>query len=123
MKGSKHTCPGPGVGQLMVAPPPMVLDAAFVPHQLLVAVTAPPGLVVKGVCPGVGVLAGMRVKLMTKLLPLALLSTSMPPPFPVAVFPVIVTLESVVVSPDGNGTEVPRLLHKPAPSPAELPLM
>src|SRR6266852_5957 len=121
MKGSKQIWPAPGVGQITVAPPPMVLDAALVPHQLLVAVTAPPGFVVwRLLPPKVAVLPASRLKLITKELPLALLSTLMPPPppglrppVPVALFPVMVTLESVVVSPEGNGTAVCKLLHNP----------
>src|SRR2546427_12751314 len=111
MKGSKQTWPAAGVGQLTVAPPPIVLDAAFVPHQLFVAVTAPPGFVVNRLLPARAgaVLPAIRLKLITKKLPLALLSTITPPPWPAAVFPVMVTLESVVVSPEGNPADIPRL--------------
>jgi hypothetical protein len=105
MKGSKQICPAPGLGQFTVAAPPMVLDALFVPHQLLVAVTCAPGLVVKRLLPpAVALLPASRLKLITKKLPLALLSTftpppppGLPPPAPVALWPVMVTLLSVVV--------------------------
>src|SRR5215470_11124894 len=109
----------------------MVLEAALVPHQLLVALTSAPGLVVKRLLPpAVAEFPAKRLKLITKWLPVALLSTLMPPPppglappLPVALFPVIVTLVSVVVSPVGNPVEVARLFHNPAPSCAVLLLI
>jgi len=91
---------------------------------LFVAVTAPPGFVVNRLLPARAgaVLPAIRLKLITKKLPLALLSTITPPPWPAAVFPVMVTLESVVVSPEGNPADIPRLLHNPAPSPVGVPV-
>src|SRR6266567_2077732 len=107
MNGSKQTCWAPGVGQVGVLGL-MVVLAASVPHQLLVAVTAEPGTatwLTRLLVPATwDRLPAKRLKLMVAGLPAA--PIKMPPPKPVpapavpeALFPVIVTLVSVALSP------------------------
>src|ERR1700746_3902672 len=88
MKGSKVSVPVP----VLV----IVLPAAFVPHQLLVAVTVAPAADCQSrLLPVCAVLPAKRLKLMVRLSPVPV-ETSMPPPNPVlalAAFPVIATLE------------------------------
>src|SRR5215472_11245260 len=93
MKGSK----------VVVAPAVMVLivlEALLVPHQLFVAVTVVPWLLRLLPLPLV-VFPARRLKLMVSgpsagNAPLA--PVEMPPPLPLALLPVIVTLVSVAVS-------------------------
>src|SRR6266567_2531086 len=115
MNGSKQTCWAPGVGQVAVLGL-MVVLAALVPHQLLVAVTAEPGTAawLTRLAPATwDTLPAKRLKLMVAGLPAA--PIKMPPP----VFPVIATLVSVALSP-----ALPLLTQIPPPdAPAVLPLI
>src|SRR5713226_1303670 len=84
MNGSKQTCWAPGVGQVGVLGL-MVVLAALVPHQLLVAVTAEPGpaaWLTRLLAPATwDRLPAKRLKLMVAGLPAA--PIKMPPPTPV----------------------------------------
>src|SRR5258708_6626190 len=119
MKGSKQTCWAPGVGQVGVLGLIVVL-AAFVPHQLFVAVTAEPGAaawLTRLLAPAIwDRLPAKRLKLMVAGRPAAPIKM---PAAPEALFPVIATLVSVALSP-----ALPLLTQTPPPdAPAVLPLI
>src|SRR5215470_12363779 len=80
----------------------IVLEAAFVPHQSFVAVIDVPLLRMFAPLP-VAVLPASRLKLMVSgpavgAVPPLTSPLEMPPPLPVALFPVIVTLVNVTES-------------------------
>src|SRR5713226_9591981 len=115
MKGSKQTCCAPAAQVEVLGL--MVELAAFVPHQLFVAVTAEPGAaawLTRLLAPATwDRLPAKRLKLMVAGLPAA--PIKMPPPL----FPVIATLVSVALSP-----ALPLLTQIPPPdAPAVLPLI
>src|SRR5437764_12226401 len=94
-----------------VVPPKasMVVAGVLVPHQLSVAVTAPPRLL-RLLPPVLAVFPARRLKLMVRSLGVFESTRIRPLWPPSAWFPVMVTWERVVVS------GLPSLFHKPAPS-------
>lgn len=99
MNGSKVVVPPLATTVLIVA------AAAFVPHQLFVTVAVALLLLRLLPLPPLVVFPANRLKLMVKepVVPALAFPWEMPPPFPVAVLPVIVTLLSVVVQVDDKG--------------------
>src|SRR5262245_45622643 len=123
MMASVALCVRTMKGSKVVVPPLMVwivLAAASVPHQLLVAVTTVPLLLRLLPDPEV-VLPARRLKLMVRG-PAAgaapLLPVEMPPPLPVALLPVIATLVKVAeqVSVAGQLAGAKVLIYSPPPS-------
>src|SRR5215470_9045412 len=90
----------------------MVLEAAFVPHQLLVTGAAVPLLLRLLPLPPLVVLPASRLKFIVSE-PLEgealLLPLEMPPPLPVALFPVICTFISVILSVQAPGQPLLRV--------------